>query len=266
MIILQPPSGKVVRKMEKINGYDLETIGEFNTMPEFEQKEAIKMLQKGVKIVDIQLYCQKSSKRRAVRQLREKANMSKRFSQRTFENFNAYTQELKNAYEKAKKYSNLLPDIIKDGTNIVFEGRGNVGVGKTHLAYSIANKALDIGIPTITINSMELVETLNFTNTDKKTKQTLFNIDLLVIDDLGKECAYDWILSEIYKLLNYRYENCKPTAITTEDTISTLRQMYKIKSSNGTMKDHGKSLFSRICENVVIVPVIGEDYRIKRFN
>ncbi|MBQ9149828.1 ATP-binding protein [bacterium] len=249
-----------------IKGIDLQTIGEFNTMPEFEQKTAINMLENGAKIVDIQLYCQRASKRRAARYLREKANLSKRFSQRTFENFNAYTQDLKNAYEKAKKYADLLPSIIEDGTNIVFEGHGHVGVGKTHLAYSIANNALDIGIPTITINTMELIEVFNFTNPNKEMKQSLFDVDLLVIDDLGKECAYDWILSEMYRILNHRYENCKPTAITTEDTISTLRQMYKVKSTDGTIKDRGKSLFSRICENVVIVPVIGEDYRMKRFS
>ena len=227
------------------------------------QEKAKELFRNGGTVKEVVKFCKDYKNKEIADRYREKANLSKRFQQRTFEKFNAYTKELKTAYEKAKKYADLLPQIIEDGTNIIFEGHGCVGTGKTHLAYSIANYALNNGVPTMVVNTTQLANFLSYSCIDKETKKKLLEVPLLVIDDLGKECGYDWLLSEIYGVLNHRYECCKPTVITTEETIAELRQHYKVKTNDG-IKDRGKSIFSRICESVVIVPVIGNDYRLKR--
>ena len=242
---------------------DLFLLKDYRNISENGQKEADKLLEQGTKIADIIDFCKKYALKERADKLKEKANLNKRFKIRTFDNFKAYTPELKKALEKAKKYADLLPQIIDDGTNIVFEGHGCVGTGKTHLAYSIANYGLDNGIPVKVVNATELVNTVSYSNLDKELKQSLLDIELLVIDDLGKECGYDWLLFELYGILNHRYENCKPTVITTEDTIGELRKHYKVSTKDG-IKDRGKSIFSRICENVVIVNMQGNDYRLNR--
>lgn len=240
---------------------DLFLIDEYRAISEKGQEKAKELFRQGTNILQIIDFCKKYRNKDIADKLKAEANLVKRFRIRTFENFKPYTLELKRAYEKAKKYADLLPEIVEDGTNIIFEGHGCVGTGKTHLAYSIANFALDSGIPVKVFNAVELANAVSYTNLDRKVKQSMFNISLLVIDDLGKEIGYEWLLSELYGVLNHRYENCKPTIITTEETIGDLRTQYTV---NG--KDKGKSIFSRICENVVIVSMQGDDYRLKRFD
>lgn len=227
------------------------------------QREAIELFRRGASIKTIQNFCKSFENKRIAEKFKKEANLVKRFKTRTFKTFDLYTEELKKAFDKAKKYAELLPEIIEDGTNIIFEGHGCVGTGKTHLAYAIANYALETGIPTKVVNTTQLVDAVSYSTLDKKIKKSLLDVPLLVIDDLGKECGYDWLLFEIYNILNYRYECCKPTVITTEDTILNLRQHYMVKTEDG-IKDRGKSIFSRVCENVVIVSVQGEDYRLRR--
>lgn len=259
---------KVVDNRRTINDItkveDLFLIDEYRALNETGQEKAAELFAQGATINKVVDFCKKYRKKERADVLKAQANLNKRFRNRTFEKFNDYTPEFKTALVKAKKYADLLPEIIEDGTNIVFEGHGCVGTGKTHLAYAIANYGLDNGIPVKVVNSTELVNAVSYSSLDVKLKKTLLNIDLLVIDDLGKECGYDWLLFELYGILNHRYENCRPTVITTEDTIADLRRHYKVKTEDG-IKDRGKSIFSRICENVVIVNMQGDDYRLKRF-
>lgn len=243
---------------------DLFLIDEFRILSEQGQEKAKELFNNGTKPAEIIDFCKKYKQKELADKLKAQANLNKRFRVRTFKNFNAYTPELEKAFNKAKKYADLLSEILEDGTNIVFEGHGCVGTGKTHLAYSIANYGLENGIPVKVVNSTELVNAVSYSNLDTKLKKSLLDIPLLVIDDLGKECGYDWLLFELYGILNHRYENCKPTVITTEDTLSELRNHYKVKTDDG-IRDRGKSIFSRICENVVIVDMRGDDYRLKRF-
>lgn len=239
---------------------DLILIDEYRVISSKGQEKANELFLKGATIPEIIEFCKDYTKKEYAEKLQREANLVKRFKMCTFERFNPYTQEFKTAYNKAKKYVDLLPEIIEDGTNIVFEGHGCVGTGKTHIGYSIINAALNSGIPAKAYNSMEFTNAVSYSSLDKKTKQIMLDIPLLMLDDLSKICGYDWLLLELYAVLNYRYEHCKPTILTIEETISELRKQYII---NG--KDRGKSIFSRICENVVIVDMRGDDYRLKRF-
>ena len=240
---------------------DLFLIDEYRVMSEKGQEEANELFLNGAKISEIISFCKGYKKKEYAEKLKAEANLVKRFKIGKFENFNPYTPELQAAYNKAKKYVDLLPEIIEDGTNIVFEGHGCVGTGKTHIGYSIINAALDCGIPAKVYNAMDFVNAVSYSSLDKNVKKLMLDIPLLMLDDLSKICGYDWLLSELYGVLNHRYEHCKPTILTIEETIGELRKQYII---NG--KDRGKSIFSRICENVVIVSMQGDDYRLKRFN
>lgn len=242
---------------------DLFLYDDFRHAPDEVQEKCHILYNNGASLKDALSFCRKEVLRLSADRLKKEANLSKRFKERTFETFKPYTDILKTAFNKAKKYAELLNDCLQDGTNIIFEGHGCVGTGKTHLAYAIANYALDNGVPTRIINTTQLVTALSYKTVDENFKKSLYSVPLLVIDDLGKECGYDWLLFEIYGILNARYESCKPTVITTEDTIADLSKYYQVSTASG-IKNRGKSIFSRICENVVFVSVTGDDYRLKR--
>lgn len=192
---------------------------------------------------------------------RKQANLSKRFKTRTFENFVQTTDIQKRAYKKAIEYAQNIESHIETGTNIIFIGQGCVGTGKTHLACAIANYVLDCGIPVIVLNVISLVNGLKeFTPTFKKELQS---VKVLLIDDLGKENGTSWLCSEIYGIVNARYENELPTIITTEGNLNDLEDNYKV-DVNGKVVNKGCSMVSRLSESCVGVLMSGEDFRAKK--
>lgn len=105
---------------------------------------------------------------------KKQANLSKRFSKRTFDGFNIENEMQKSAYDKAFEYAKNIKKYIEDGTNMIFVGKGSVGTGKTHLACAIANNVLEQGIPVKVVNIVALVDELKeFTSAFKKELKTV---------------------------------------------------------------------------------------------
>jgi len=191
---------------------------------------------------------------------KKQANLSKRFSKRTFENFNIENEMQKSAYEKALNYAQNIESNIENGVNIILIGKGSVGTGKTHLACAIANNILDKGVPVKVLNVVSLVDELKeFSTAYKKELKT---VKVLLIDDLGKENGTLWLCSEIYGIINARYENELPTIITTEGTLKDLEDNYKVEI-NDKIVNKGVSMISRLTESCYLSVMQGDDYRKK---
>jgi hypothetical protein len=192
---------------------------------------------------------------------KKQANLSKRFSKRTFDGFNIENEMQKSAYSKAFEYAKNIKKHIEDGTNMIFVGKGSVGTGKTHLACAIANNVLEQGIPVKVINVAVLVDELKeFTSAFKKELKT---VKVLLIDDMGKENGTVWLCSEIYGIINARYENELPTIITTEGNLKDLEDNYKVEI-NDKIVNKGVSMISRLTESCFLAVMNGEDYRKKK--
>jgi len=188
------------------------------------------------------------------------ANLSKRFQKRTFETFKVEDEIQKTAYNKAVEYAKNIEKNIETGTNILFVGKGHVGTGKTHLACAIANDVLSRGIPVKVINIVALVDELKeFKSAQKRELKT---VKVLLIDDLGKENSTTWLCSEIYGIINARYESELPTIITTEGSLKDLEDNYKI-DVDGKIVNKGLSMVSRLTESCFLAVMDGEDYRRK---
>jgi DNA replication protein DnaC len=79
----------------------------------------------------------------------------------------------------------------------------------------------------------------------------------LVIDDMGKENMSDFVVSQIFELVNERYANMKPTIVTSNFTVAELE---KRLASRGNV-DTAKAIVSRLTDNCHILKLQHEDRR-----
>ena len=102
------------------------------------------------------------------------------------------------------------------------------GCGKTHLTAAMANDRLLRGLPTLFINTPDLLDALRAsfggegsTSYDKvfyEVRATPF----LILDDFGAQSSTAWAREKLYQVLNYRYNMQLPTVITTNQTLEEI--------------------------------------------
>ncbi|MEI3387142.1 MAG: ATP-binding protein [Clostridia bacterium] len=199
---------------------------------------------------------------RKVEKIIRNSKMSKRNLSYKFDNYEPNNSNRK-VFNNLKKYSErLVNGIEKKGLILI----GNNGVGKTHLACSIANKLIENGTPVIYGTLINLLAELrNSYDIDKNiSEMEIFklyeNVDLLIIDDLGKEKPSEWGLEKLFTIINSRYENNLPVIITTNYNQKSLMERLSL---NGEIET-AKSIISRLYEMCYLVKIDDIDHRIKK--
>ena len=142
--------------------------------------------------------------------------IGRKFQNLNFENFNS-NSENELAIVIAKDYIN------KNITNADANGliiMGESGVGKTHLAASIANKLIENDKIVLMGRLTTLLDMIKETFKDNtKSENELIelysNVDMIIIDDLGTEKISNWALEKLYTIIENRNENRLPIIITT---------------------------------------------------
>ena len=156
-----------------------------------------------------------------------------------------------------------LPLYALEGKGLYFEEP--FGTGKTHLAAAIALQLMEDGIPCIFKTSIDLLEDIRrtFANNDGITEQQVLkvykDVDLLIVDDFGKEMCTEWAMTILYAILNDRYEAMRPTIITTNFNDDALIARLKRKGFDSASMG---AILSRLKETSVLVSMAWRDWRI----
>ena len=142
--------------------------------------------------------------------------IGRKFQEKNFENFNVNPNN-EMAVKVAKDYTNkCITKIQSEGLIIM----GKSGLGKTHLAASIANKLIENDKIVLMGRLTTLLDMIKETFRDNtKSENELIelysNVDMMIIDDLGTEKISQWALGKLYTIIQNRNENGLPIIITT---------------------------------------------------
>ena len=189
---------------------------------------------------------------RKIQKLSNSNGIPPRFRKTTFDNYNkAYNFK---AYEACINFAESFPKT----RGLLF--LGPVGLGKTHLAASIVHELNRKLYSTFFGNIFDIINFVKSTYTrdsritdieaiDIMTRK----IDLLVIDDLGKEPTTEHNLGLLYNIINKLYENEKAVLITTNVGSVELRN---------NLGERGSAIISRISAMCTPITFTGKDMRI----
>jgi len=153
-------------------------------------------------------------------------------------------RENKEMWLGVKRYLRAWPELLySDSESKGFCLVGNAGIGKTMLACIIAKDMLDKGIQIVFVSSADLLAELKdamFSKNDEgieKKMDYLAKVQVLVLDDIGKEKPTEWVQSMYYRLIDMRYRNNLLTGFTTN---------YYPKQLEERLGDFGEATVSRI--------------------
>lgn len=183
-----------------------------------------------------------------VDELRRVSNLEA-FADRDFAAFESKIQGVGEAYAASAAFA-------RDPHGWLFL-HGNVGVGKTHLATSIATYAMEnqktsvlfAVVPDLLDHLRAAFHPDHGVDYDERFS-SIRNAQLLVLDDLGTENTTPWAREKLYQIFNHRYNEQLPTVVT----------------SNQDFKKIDERVLSRLLDTrlTTYIHIDADDYRRRR--
>ncbi len=154
-----------------------------------------------------------------------------------------------------RAFADNIDSRLDAGTGLWF--MGDLGTGKTTLAMLVSAAALRAGRSVAIYSLPRLFSIIRQSYDDASALSEvdlvdrLAVVDLLHLDDLGAERSSEWVLEQLYTIVNARYEEQRSIIFTTN-----------IKERPALEDQVGKRTVSRLLEMCEVeIPVHGEDLR-----
>jgi DNA replication protein DnaC len=151
-----------------------------------------------------------------------------------------------------RRFADTIDEKLAAGRGLWF--MGPVGTGKTTLAMLVSKAALSAGRSVAIYSLPRLLNEIRDTHRAERSHVELLDrltaVDLLHIDDVGAERTTDWVLEELYSIVNGRYEDQRAIVITTN-----------ITDRDALCEQITERTVSRLTEMCDELPVHGHDRR-----
>lgn len=137
---------------------------------------------------------------------------------------------------------------------------GGVGAGKTHAASAMARLFAEAGYEVAFTTAKGMLERVKATFDEGGTEAAVARYakcDVLVLDDLGKEDATEWSVGTVFSVLDARYEDMRPTIVTSNYAPGALADRLARRGERVT----AEAIASRISQTCRTVYLGGRDRR-----
>jgi DNA replication protein DnaC len=146
---------------------------------------------------------------------RLEARLPQRYRDVAFERF-PVTEMPQPVVAEVRRYTRDIGANLDEGRGVWLFG--DVGTGKTTLAMLVSKAALAAG-RTVAIYSLPrllnlLREAIGSDDGKLDLLDRLATVDLLHLDDVGAENSTDWVLEQLYSIVNTRYEEQRALVVT----------------------------------------------------
>lgn len=153
-----------------------------------------------------------------------------RFQEYNFDNFNDNTKQDSDNKKAMLDYAINFDNNLKNGSSIVLSG--NVGTGKTHLSCAVANYIIkNLNKTALFLNTIDAFAKIKATYskkseiTEEEALSQFIDIDLLILDEFGVQYGTETEKMILFRIINKRYENLKPTILISNLAIAELKKI-----------------------------------------
>jgi DNA replication protein DnaC len=158
----------------------------------------------------------------------------------------------RNTVDAVRGYVDRIDDHLAAGRGLWL--MGSPGTGKTTLAMLVSKAALERGHSVAIYSLPRLLNEIRDTHRAERSHVDLLDrltaVDLLHVDDVGAERSTDWVLEELYSIVNARYEEQRSVLITTN-----------IMDRDKLCEQITPRTVSRLTEMCDELPLVGHDHR-----
>jgi DNA replication protein DnaC len=169
------------------------------------------------------------------------------------------------AANAVRRYADKVEQHMRQGQGLWL--LGNKGTGKTTLAYYVAQQARATGMSVLTRNTTDLLNELRDSYkpdaqpTTRQIIDAVTHVELLHLEDVAVPRPNDWVLEQLYTIVNRRYEHNKAIVFTSDTP-------YGKDLNPDALAEHiGDRTYSRL-KQMVGDPILmtGIDYRLTVFS
>ena len=170
-----------------------------------------------------------AERNRKIAMLVSRSGIPQRFSDRSFDGYEALVSGQKVALGVCKAYADKWDEKARSGASLVLTGAP--GTGKTHLACAIGNAVMAGHLSSVlfcTVSAMLRAIKATYRKDAERTEQDvisrLCDPDLLIVDEIGVQIGSEREKLLMFEILNERYQDMRPTILISNLSSSELEE------------------------------------------